>query len=261
MIKLIATDMDGTWLNDHQQYDHQLFQQCFKLMQQQKIKFVVASGNQFENLINRFPQFLEEIYFVAENGALVAKGKKIMHTETLSDHDFQITQEVVNHQDYPTVVEGVKSAYVRKQDGENYFKEMHKYYAQIIQVDDFAHLDDHFFKVNFSLPIPKTIPTINALRKKYPEMGFVAGSADSIDMQTKGMNKAVGLEYLGKKLGIRADEMIAFGDSGNDVGMLKYVGKSFVTAAAMDEAKKAADMVIGSNNESAVQKEILQLLH
>ncbi len=55
--------------------------------------------------------------------------------------------------------------------------------------------------------------------------------------------------------------MVAFGDSGNDVGMLKYAGRSFATGTALVEAKKAADQIIGSSNESAVQKEILKLLN
>lgn len=101
---------------------------------------------------------------------------------------------------------------------------------------------------------------LRELKEKYPEVGFVSGAADSIDMQTKGMNKAVGLAYLSQKLGIKSSEMIAFGDSGNDVGMLKYVGRSFATATALPEAKQAAGQIIGSSNESAVQKEIAKLL-
>ena len=99
------------------------------------------------------------------------------------------------------------------------------------------------------------------LKQKYPKIGFVSGAADSIDMQTKGMNKAVGLEYLSQKLGIKPSEMVAFGDSGNDVGMLKYAGRSYATATALKEAKMAADQIIGSSNESTVQKEILRLLN
>jgi FMN hydrolase / 5-amino-6-(5-phospho-D-ribitylamino)uracil phosphatase len=80
-------------------------------------------------------------------------------------------------------------------------------------------------------------------------------------MSTKGMNKAQGLKYLSTKFNINPREMVAFGDSGNDVGMLKYVGRSFATATALPIAKKAADRIIGSSNDSAVQKEIWYLLN
>ena len=39
------------------------------------------------------------------------------------------------------------------------------------------------------------------------------------------MNKAVGLEYLSQNWVLNR-EMVAFGDSGNDVGMLKYAGRA-----------------------------------
>ena len=130
----------------------------------------------------------------------------------------------------------------------------------ITVVDSFGEIDDRIFKVSLTVPEDKMSKILRKLKEKYPEVGFVSGAADSIDMQTKGMNKAVGLAYLSQKLGIKSSEMIAFGDSGNDVGMLKYVGRSFATATALPEAKQAAGQIIGSSNESAVQKEIAKLL-
>ena len=54
--------------------------------------------------------------------------------------------------------------------------------------------------------------------------------------------------------------MVTFGDSGNDVGMLKFAGTSFATATALPDAKKVANQIIGSGEESSVQKKILELL-
>lgn len=260
MIKLFATDMDGTWLTDHQTYDHALFEREFAIMKEKDIKFVVASGNQFENLLTRFPRKAQDMFFVAENGALVAQGHQILHMDSLSDEEFAIAKKAVEDYGYPGVVEGLTSAYIRKKDGPAFLKEMKKYYFKIELVDDFEEINDRIFKVNMTLPVSKTLAVIAQLKNKYPAMGFVAGSADSIDMQTKGMNKATGLAYLSQKLGIKPQEMVAFGDSGNDVGMLNYAGRSYVTANAMKEAKQAADQIIGSCNDSAVQKKILTLL-
>lgn len=260
MIKLFATDMDGTWLNDHQDYDRKMFAKEFEIMSQRDIKFVVASGNQFENLLTRFPHVAHQIYFVAENGAVVAKGHQVLHVDAMSNHEFDECTKIMKEYGYPGVVEGLASAYILKETGRDFLQEMHKYYYKIQVVDNFKNLDDKILKVNMTLPVEKTLPTIKKLKGNYKDLGFVAGSADSIDMQTPGMNKAVGLKYLSRKLGIKANEMVAFGDSGNDVGMLKYVGQSYVTAAAMAEAKRAANHIIGSNNDSAVQKQILTLL-
>ena len=44
MIKLIATDMDGTWLREDKTYDKELFEKEFQIMQDRDIKFVIASA-------------------------------------------------------------------------------------------------------------------------------------------------------------------------------------------------------------------------
>ncbi|EEJ73069.1 Cof-type HAD-IIB family hydrolase [Lactobacillus ultunensis] len=261
MIKLIATDMDGTWLNDQKDYDHALFAREFKEMQERNIEFVVASGNQHANLLTRFPGIEDKIYFVAENGALVAKGKQILHVDSLSDELYHTLLKIAAEYPYPVIVMGLVSAYVLSSNSSAYVQEMRKYVEHLEVVDSFNEVHDNIFKLSLNVPVNKMPQVLTELKQKYPEIGFVSGAADSIDMQTKGMNKAVGLKYLGQKLGIKPSEMIAFGDSGNDVGMLNYVGRSFATSTALKEAKRAADQIIGSCNESAVQKEILKLLN
>lgn len=261
MIKLIATDMDGTWLTDEKQYDRQLFLREFEEMQKRNIKFVIASGNQYANLMTRFPEVLNKIYFIAENGALVAKGKQILHIDALSRELYQTLIKIASNYHYPAIVMGLVSAYVKDTNSKAYIKEMRKYVEHLELVKSFAEINDQIFKVSLTVPENKMLTILQELQEKYPNIGFVSGAADSIDMQTKGMNKAVGLEYLSKKLGIKSTEMVAFGDSGNDVGMLKYAGRSFATGTALVEAKKAADQIIGSSDESAVQKEILKLLN
>lgn len=260
MIKLIATDMDGTWLNDHQGYDHDLFKKEFAIMKERDIKFVIASGNQFENLRTRFPEEGDQLYYVAENGCLVAQGRQVLHVDALDEDEVKQLFQIASSYNYPVVVAGLASAYVLKKFGQDFYHEMKKYFEKLRTVNSFDEIDDQIFKVSLTIPEDKLPTILEHVRNSYPNFNFVAGAADSLDMQKKGMNKAVGLKYLGKKLGISAKEMVTFGDSGNDVGMLQYAGKSFVTQFALPEAKKAADQIIGSSNNSAVQKEILKLL-
>ena len=261
MIKLIATDMDGTWLTDQKTYDQELFLQEFRIMQKRGIKFVVASGNQFENLYSRFPQVANQLYYIAENGALVAQGRQVIHVDCLSEEDWLTLLQIIQEYDEKVTVSGLASAYILKSDGPEYAKELKKYYEKLTVVDSFNNLDDQVFKVTFDVPENRMVKLLEELKRKYPQIGFVSGSATSIDMSTKGMNKARGLQYLGSKYKISPKEMVSFGDSGNDVGMLKYAGSSYATGTALPSAKKAANHIIGSSNDSAVQKEIWRLLN
>lgn len=100
MIKLIATDMDGTWLKENKTYDKELFEKEFQIMQHRDIKFVVASGNQYENIFSRFPDYNRKIYFIAENGALVAHGQEILKIADLSDDDYNLMLKIVSNLPY-----------------------------------------------------------------------------------------------------------------------------------------------------------------
>ena len=68
----------------------------------------------------------------------------------------------------------------------------------------------------------------------------------------KEATKAAGLDKLITHLGIRQEEVIAIGDSYNDLSMLKYAGFSIAMGNAYDEVKIACDYVTLTNEEDGV---------
>lgn len=64
-IKLIAVDMDGTFLDDDMKYNNDRFMKQYHELKARGIKFVVASGNQYDQLKSFFPSIKNEIAFVA----------------------------------------------------------------------------------------------------------------------------------------------------------------------------------------------------
>ncbi len=83
-IKLIAVDMDGTFLSDQKTYNRERFMAQYQQMKAQGIRFVVASGNQYYQLISFFPEIANEIAFVAENGGwVVSEGKDVFNGEVV----------------------------------------------------------------------------------------------------------------------------------------------------------------------------------
>ncbi|HCD10628.1 MAG TPA: Cof-type HAD-IIB family hydrolase, partial [Thermoanaerobacter sp.] len=58
---------------------------------------------------------------------------------------------------------------------------------------------------------------------------------------------------LGGYLGIEREEMIAIGDSENDIEMIKFAGLGVAVENAIDEVKKVADFITKSNMEDGVK--------
>ena len=73
MIKLIATDMDGTFLDNEKQFDKSFIDLFFE-MKEEGVLFVAASGNQYARLYQKFLPMSEDMYFIADGGSYIAKG-------------------------------------------------------------------------------------------------------------------------------------------------------------------------------------------
>lgn len=95
---------------------------------------------------------------------------------------------------------------------------------------------------------------------KYPQFHAVSGGMRNIEVTKSGVTKGSALLWLGEYLGITAEEMITFGDSGNDIDMLKVAGIGIAMGNAEEEAKKAADYVTDTNDENGVAKALSYFL-
>ena len=82
----------------------------------------------------------------------------------------------------------------------------------------------------------------------------------NIEINTAGVNKGTGLVNLGKVLGIKREEIMAFGDGDNDIVMLKEAGIGVAMANAEDKVKETADYITLSNEEDGVAEAIEKLV-
>jgi Cof subfamily protein (haloacid dehalogenase superfamily) len=262
-VKLIAVDMDGTFLNDRKQYDTKRFAQLFEEMKQQKIKFVVASGNQFFQLASFFPDHYQEIDFVAENGANILSGTQDIFHHKMSEEVLQKTIGLLERlAPELLIVCGKKSAYVLEDMSEADLQAAAFYYPVIKKVASFNQLDDDIFKLALTFKKEDAEYALQELKSLLQGelVPVTSGHDGDIDLILPGVHKAQGLNLLQKRLSIKKNEIAAFGDHGNDLEMLQLAGYSFAMGNARSEIKEVARYQIGDNNSSAVLDTIEQLL-
>jgi Cof subfamily protein (haloacid dehalogenase superfamily) len=80
-------------------------------------------------------------------------------------------------------------------------------------------------------------------------LNVLISNPEYLEIMAPNVSKAFGLEAIGRRHDIPADSMIAFGDSGNDIAMLRYAGFGVAMGNARDEVKAAADYVAPRNDE------------
>ncbi len=78
----------------------------------------------------------------------------------------------------------------------------------------------------------------------------------NIEVNSSGVNKAKGIEMVCKRLGLSMDQVMAVGDSLNDMSMIQAAGIGVAMGNAQESVKLAADWVTATNNEDGVAKAI-----
>ncbi|EGT3572707.1 Cof-type HAD-IIB family hydrolase [Citrobacter amalonaticus] len=261
-VKVIVTDMDGTFLNDAKKYDHARFMAQYHELKKRNIEFVVASGNQYFQLISFFPELKDEISFVAENGALVFEhGKQLFHGE-LTRHESQVVMgELLKDKQLNFVACGLQSAYVSENAPAAFVELMSKHYHRLQPVKDYHDINDVLFKFSLNLPdeqIPLVIDHLHTALDGI--MKPVTSGFGFIDLIIPGLHKANGISRLLKRWNLSPKEVVAIGDSGNDVEMLKMAHYSFAMANATDSIKAIARFQTDDNNHDGALNVIQSVL-
>lgn len=89
---------------------------------------------------------------------------------------------------------------------------------------------------------------------------IVISSPITIEVLPKTISKAVAIELIASDKAFSLEEVISFGDSGNDVEMLSRVGLGIAMSNGRPEAQTAADLIIGPNYSDAIAKFLLSPL-
>ena len=89
-IKMIAVDMDGTFLDENSSYNQKRFDHIYQILKDRGIRFVVASGNPYKKLQNCFPHIQNELTYIAENGGYIISEGKELYFAHISSQDSQL---------------------------------------------------------------------------------------------------------------------------------------------------------------------------
>ena len=254
-IKLVAVDIDGTFVRSNYTYDIPRFKRILSHMKNIGCHFVVASGNQYYQLRDLFPGYYDELSFVAENGAFVKDQTELIFTANMPKETVNSVIDVCRQ--YPEILNvlcGVESAYCQRgMVSEEFFELTNIYYHRLKWVDDFKMVKDQILKFAPTVPEQKTYFYYDIFCKKLKgKVQPTTSGHGSIDLIMPGCHKASGLKRLVERWDIAPEQCVAFGDGENDIEMLTYCGYSYAMENAPENVKNAAKYVCPSNEEDGV---------
>ncbi|TSB44899.1 sugar-phosphatase [Alkalicoccobacillus porphyridii] len=267
MYKLVAIDIDGTLLNDQHEVTEEV-KEALHAAKKEGVKIVLCTGRPIGG-VQRYLQELNLVeegdYVIAYNGALVqnAHTKEVVSELTLEYKDLKRMYELSLELDCPM----------------HYFDSANLYTPNR-QISTYTVLEAHLTTVPLHyLPVEEapqhiTIPKmmfihepekLDQVIKRIPEdikqsYMLVKSAPFFLEILNPSVSKGNAVKLLAEELGIKQEEIMALGDNGNDVSMIKFAGCGVAMGNAIPEVKEVADHITSSNNQNGVAQAIRELI-
>ncbi len=235
MTKIIFFDIDGTLLELGAKEMHPQLIDTLNKLYNKGIKLFLATGR---------PPFViptfENVHFdgvLAFNGAYCYTKNGCIYKNPLNQKDINIFIDNAKKMDH-----AVNLASIDKM-GCNFYDKTLKEYFTIANQDIHILEDYNDFKKNeiYQMMVASTPSEEKKLLENTSTLQVARWWDKAVDIIPKNGGKDKGIEAILNYFNIKKDEAMAFGDGGNDISMLKFVGKGIAMGNATDDVKKAAD--------------------
>lgn len=235
-IKLVALDMDGTLLNDKHEVSEEN-RKAIKEAQDKGVYVVLSTGRTLRTCQEHADSLELASYLVTVNGSEIWDEKR-----EIVDRNFVKTELI---QWMWELSKQHKTKFWAISTDQNWFDEMPEDITGVQWLKFGFNIDDD--------AVREVI--LNELQAK-GEFEVSNSSPKNIEVNPAGINKANGLKIVCERLGIEMKNVMAVGDSLNDLAMIKEAGLGVAMGNAQDMVKEAADWVTASNIEDGVAKAI-----
>ena len=263
MIKLIASDIDGTLVRES---SHEISHEYFKVIQDLAdvgITFCACSGRQYQSMLDLFKPVSDIIYFISGNGTILRTVDKVLHFWKIEEDLVIPIVEAVRKIDGASMVfETLDMAYVEDGEDSAIMKLMRdEYHYAIENVDDLTSLPlDSVVKIAVW---HSDIDTATKEFRSDPQFGHLAmtvSGANWLDIMAGEAGKGEAFALLQTLLDVKQEETVYFGDNLNDLSAFKETGVAVTVASARQEMKDAADIVERSVTQMGVLRELRNIL-
>ncbi|MCM0583087.1 Cof-type HAD-IIB family hydrolase [Weissella diestrammenae] len=230
-IKLIATDLDGTFFDDERHVNFDKFDWVLEQLANQQQRFVIATGNDKPKVDAFFSRFKGRFDYVVNNGAQVVtqnqtqiglaalkQAQLTQLTNFLKQQQFQWEQGLIFN--------GLSQTYMLEDDRDigHLQAETAWYYPNLTYIAALENIPatEQIIKVTFSLMTKQVPELIEKINQEFGDDLHVTTSGHgSIDIMLGGANKANGLQLLLNHYALNASQLMVFGDGLNDLEMMQ----------------------------------------
>ena len=269
MIKLVASDLDGTIIDKNNKINEENFKAINKI-NSNGLDFVICTGKTYpivKDICNEF----NANYGIFGNGNQIIdlKTDKVIYTSFLSQHELNTSIEIAKANNLHIHIytnNDIITENLAYMDLRNYklyeenpsinftiVDDIQKYIINNkINVSQLIISSDNSLEDVKSNIAEKINVSMHLIKKRGIYKDFIIDKEyEYLDISPKKTNKNTALNILGNYLNINRSEMMSVGDNLNDYDMIKNSGIGVAVANSYDDLKSVAKYVTKNNVENA----------
>ena len=263
-IKLIAIDLDDTLLNDDLKISSRNKEAILKAVEQ-GIVVIIATGRMFKATLPFAKELNLDVPLIAYNGGLIKKtlSEEIVYHKPIPSNSLRKIYDLVRDKNWYIQTYIDDYLYVKEAtEYTSFYCNLANVSARVVgdKIFDTRRLPTKIMIQDEEYKINDIIAEINGVFQNTgslsDEVAVTTSKPTYVEITAQGVNKGNAVSSLAEQFNIEKKNIMAIGDSRNDVSMLRLARYSVVVENGCLEAKKAATILTKSNNDSGVAEAI-----
>ena len=271
--KMIAIDMDGTLLNDEKSI-HPRNIEAIKKASEEGVKVVICTGRNFASALYYSDLIGVKTPIICSNGAMIREKDqdRVIYQSLLGSEKCKEIIKVLKEQNLNFNLYTANTLYTEElayssKFYEGFNKTLPKNRRVNIElIEDWEKLiAEQGEEISKAVAVDKDIEKVQKAKEVIKGMAgleVVSSGKNNFEVMNEGVSKGDAMTRLAEIYGIDISEVIAIGDSENDLSMIELAGLGISMGNGEDYVKEAAQYITGTNNEggvgSAIEKFILE---
>ena len=236
-MKLIASDVDGTLVpvgtKDLTPAVFEMIEACCAA----GIHFVVASGRPYPALRKAFEPVRDKVIFAADTGALVVYQEEVLYQSRIEPSlGGKILEDIQARRGCEALVSAGPDAVIAQPKNWIFHLLLKRHMKGALRtVRRWDEIKEEYQKISVYVRggEESMVPVLKRLWE--PELLVMSAGGGWVDFCSGG--KEAALRAVMERLRIGADELTVFGDSENDMGMMRLAGQAYAMDSALPEVK------------------------
>lgn len=263
--KLLCTDMDGTLLNNEKMVSEETLE-AIKLAHEKGAKIAITTGRIFTSAKYYGHLLGIKAPIIASNGAYIREGDNVIYKCILGVENCKELLKIFKKHNLIPHFYTANGIFAGDE------KYTSRFYAKTNQVvpDEFKiNIEqtsqwqeiflEHSEDILKAVAIDDDLEKLKKAKEEIRNLGkyeVVSSFSNNFEVMNKNVSKGRAVKMLTEHFNVTKDEVIAIGDSENDLSMICYAGLGVAMGNGDDLVKKAAQYITDTNENDGVKKVI-----